>query len=229
MFALLGFGQNPYTIRINDLVMLDVIQNIILGISLAAPVGPVNVEVIKRGLKHGFFPAFLLSLGAASADTTYLLLIYFGLSNFINIPMVKTSIWIFGAIVLLYLGYQSIKEYFEKLDLEKSKVKTRRNSFAAGYMITISNPMTIVWWLGVFGAILSSTIQTVTKTTALLNSLTIIVGVVLWFFALSILLHWGKRFVNEKTMRCISIITGLILIGFGLYFGYNAVVIPTIS
>jgi len=125
-------GKNPYTTRINDLIMLDVIQKIILRISLAAPVGPVNVEVIKRGLKHGFFPAFLLSLDAASADTTYLLLIYFGLSNFINIPVVKTSIWIFGAIVLLYLGYQSINEYFEKLDLEKAKVKTRRKSFVAG-------------------------------------------------------------------------------------------------
>ncbi len=203
--------------------MLDVIRNIILGISLAAPVGPVNVEVIKRGLKHGFLPAFLLSLGAASADTTYLLLVYFGLSNFINIPIAKASIWIFGAIVSLYLGYQSIKEYFEKIDLEKPKVKTGRNSFVAGYMITISNPMTIVWWLGVFGAILSSTVQTVTKTTALLNSLAIIIGVVLWFFALSLLLHWGKRFVNEKTMQYISVIAGLILIGFGLYFGYNAI------
>ncbi len=207
--------------------MLNVIRNVILGLSLAAPVGPVNVEVIKRGLKHGFFPAFLLSLGAASADTTYLLVIYLGLSNFIYVPIVKTSIWIFGAIVLLYLGYQSIKEYFEKLDLEKSEVKTSRNSFVAGYMITISNPMTIVWWLGVFGAILPSSVQTVAKAIALLESLTIIIGVVLWFFALSILLHWGKRFVDEKTMKYVSVIAGFILIGFGLYFGYNAVVAPT--
>jgi threonine/homoserine/homoserine lactone efflux protein len=93
-------------------------------------------------------------------------------------------------------------------------------------MITISNPMTIVWWLGVFGAILSSTIQTVTKTTALLNSLAIIIGVVLWFFALSILLHLGKSFVNERTMKYVSVIAGIILIGFELYFGYNVVVMP---
>lgn len=207
--------------------MLDIIQNMILGISLAAPVGPVNVEVIRRGLKHGFFPAFILSLGAASADATYLLLVYFGLSNFINIPIVRTSIWALGAIVLLYLGWQGIKEYFEKIDLEKSKVKTSRNSFVAGYLITISNPMTIIWWLGVFGAILSSTAQAATRTTALFNNFAIIVGVVLWFFVLSILLHWGKRFVNEKTMRYISVIAGLVLIGFGLYFGYSAVVMPT--
>ena len=203
--------------------MLNIIQNIILGISLAAPVGPVNVEVIKRGLKNGFFPAFLLSLGAAAADTTYLLLIYFGLSNFINIPIVKTIIWFFGAIVLIYLGYLSAKEYFDKIDLQKSNPKASKNSFIAGYLITISNPMTIVWWLGVFGAIIGSSIQNAAKTIALLNSLTIIIGVILWFFSLSLLLHFGKRFINEKTMKYVSMIAGIILIGFGLYFGYNAI------
>lgn len=72
--------------------MTDIIRNIILGISLAAPIGPVNIEVIRRGLNFGFFPAFLLSIGAASADTTYLLLIYFGLSSFIKVPIIKTLI-----------------------------------------------------------------------------------------------------------------------------------------
>lgn len=203
--------------------MLSIIQNIILGISLAAPVGPVNVEVIKRGLKHGFLPAFLLSLGAAAADTTYLLLIYFGLSNFINIPVVKAIIWFFGAIVLLYLGYLSVKEYSDKINLKKSNPKASRNSFVAGYLITFSNPMTIVWWLGVFGAMVGSSIQNGSKTTALLSSLTIIIGVMLWFFSLSLLLHFGKRFVNEKTMKYVSLIAGIILFGFGLYFGYNAI------
>lgn len=171
--------------------MVDIIQEIILGISLAAPIGPVNVEVIRRGLRHGFLSALLLSLGAATADTTYLLLIYFGLSNFINIPLIKTSIWVFGAIVLLYLGCLSVKEYFDKIYFQKTNPKAGRNSFIAGYLITISNPMTIVWWLGVFGAIIGSSIQMVSKTAALLSSLTIIIGVILWFFIL-IAPFWKK-------------------------------------
>lgn len=207
--------------------MLDIFQSIILGISLAAPVGPVNVEVIRRGLKHGFFPAFMLSLGAASADATYSLLVYFGLASFITVPVVRSAIWILGAAVLIYLGWQNMRQYSEKIDLDQSEAKTSRNSFVAGYLITISNPLTVIWWLGVFGAILSSTAQTVTNTTALLNISAIISGVVLWFFALSMLLHWGKRFINEATMRYISVIAGLVLIGFGLYFGYNAVIMLT--
>lgn len=203
--------------------MLNIIQNITLGISLAAPIGPVNIEVIKRGLKYGFWPAFLLSLGAATADSTYLIVIYFGFYNLLDIPIVKTIIWFFGAIVLLYIGYLNIKEHFDKFDFQNADLKGSKNAFIAGYLITISNPMTIVWWLGIFGAVMGSSIQNAGKTVALLNSLTIIIGVVLWFFTLSLLLHWGKRFVNEKMMKYISTIAGVILIGFGLYFGYNAV------
>jgi threonine/homoserine/homoserine lactone efflux protein len=203
--------------------MLNIIQNILLGISLAAPIGPVNIEVIKRGLKYGFWPAFLLSLGAATADSTYLIVIYFGFYNLLDIPIVKTIIWFFGTIVLLYLGYLNIKEHFDKFEFQNADLKGSKNAFIAGYLITISNPMTIVWWLGIFGAVMGSSIQNASKTVALLNSMTIIIGVVLWFFTLSLLLHWGKRFVNEKMMKYISTVAGVVLIGFGLYFGYNAV------
>ena len=204
--------------------MLQILQNIILGISLAAPIGPANIAVIKRGLKYGFLPAFLVGLGVVSADTTYLLLIYFGLSNFINIPLVRIAIWIFGALVLFYLGYSSIKEYFGKINLEDSKIKEGSNSFVVGYMVNISNPMTIVWWVGVFGSILSTSIQNVSQTMALLNSLTILIGVLSWHSLVAVSLHWGRRLINESMMKYISLIFGVVLIGFGCYFGYNALI-----
>ena len=203
--------------------MTDIIRNIILGISLAAPIGPVNIEVIRRGLNFGFFPAFLLSIGAASADTTYLLLIYFGLSSFIKVPIIKTLIWVFGGFVLIYLGYQSIKNFKVKVKLNKSVPKIGKNSFITGYLITISNPMTIVWWIGVFGSILGTSIYNVSKTIALLNSLTIIIGVILWFFILSLVLHWCKSVFKEKHIKYVNLTAGIILVGFGLYFLYNAV------
>ena len=199
--------------------MLTIFSNIILGISLAAPVGPVNIEVIKKGLQYGFFPAFLTSLGAVSADTTYLILVYLGLAHFIAIPLVKGMIWCLGAVVLLYLGYGSVKTSSETLVTRDEKP---RNSFITGYMITISNPMTIVWWLGVFGSLLAS-MGDISRINAFLNSLTIVIGVVLWFLALSLLLHWGRRVVNETTTRYISVVAGIVLIGFGLYFGYNVI------
>lgn len=205
-------------------IMQDIFQNILLGILLAATVGPVTIEMIKRGLKQGFYSAFLLSLGTAAADSTYVLIISFGLSNLINIPTIRILLWLCGALVLLYLGYTNIREYSDKIDLQRSGIRAHKNSFIAGYLMAISNPIAIIWWLGVFGAAIVSTTQNVSSIAAFLSGMTIILGVVLGHFVLSLSLHFGKRFVNESTMRYVSLIAGFTLIGFGLYFGYNGVI-----
>ena len=204
--------------------MLHLVQNILLGVSLAAPIGPCNLAIIKRGLRYGFFPAILVGLGVVVADATYLLLIYFGLSHIINTPHVRTIIWFFGAVVLLYLGYRSVKEYFEEIRMEGSELKTGGNSFIIGFMVNISNPMSIVWWVGVFGSVISSSVHESSQTVALLNSSTILVGVMAWHSSVAALLHWGRRFVTVSMMRYVSLIFGFVLLGFSCYFCYNALI-----
>ena len=202
--------------------MIVLIQNIILGISLAAPIGPVNIEVIRRGMRFGFFSSFSVSLGAALADSTYLVLIYFGFTSLMS-PEIWSLIWVFGAAILIFLGYQSIRTSFKEIKLEMGSMSSKLvgNSFLSGYLITISNPMTIVWWIGVFGAIIGS-LHTASRIAGLLNCFAIILGVLIWFFCLSFTLHSGRKFINETKLRYISAVAGIFLIGFGLYFGYNA-------
>lgn len=194
------------------------LQNILLGVSLAAPIGPLNIEIIHRTLKQGIKAGILLSLGATAADVTYLLLVFFGITAFIDQPMVKTFIWLFGAIVLFYLGYQSAKEFWQKEKLKRVP-KKQRNSFLVGYAIAISNPIGIAWWLGVFGSVLATLPPGTPKLLALLYSSTLFIGVTAWEFGLALLVHRGKHYLNETVMRFISLGAGLVLIGFGVYFG----------
>jgi len=204
-------------------IILTLLKNIVLGISLAAPIGPVSAAAIKNGFKGGFLPALTTGLGAASADTTILLLIYLGLARFIEIPAVQLVIWIGGSAILIYLGVTTMFEKPPSLDAESGPKAPIAGAFASGYVIAISSPITIVWWLGVFGAILTDTVRTATKLEALLSSLTIVLGVILWFVFLGGLLHAGKRFVNEKTFRAVSATAGVVIIGFGVYFAWRAV------
>ena len=81
-----------------------------LGITLAAPIGPASVAVIRNGLFGGFLRAFLTGLGVTAADLTYLMVVFFGISEFTKIPLVKGIIWSIGALVLFYLGWQSIRD-----------------------------------------------------------------------------------------------------------------------
>jgi threonine/homoserine/homoserine lactone efflux protein len=204
--------------------MGDLIRNILLGISLAAPIGPSGVAVIQNGLTRGFLRAFITGVGVTMADATYLLLVYFGLSSFISIPLIKILIWALGALVLLYLGAQSLQEAAQRVDLDRAMVPATRNPLLVGYLVNISNPIAIVWWLGVFGSLLGTVANGATKTSALLSSSTILIGILLWHSTMSLLTQWGKRILNEKTAKYIAGIAGLALVLFGLRFAYYAVV-----
>jgi threonine/homoserine/homoserine lactone efflux protein len=65
--------------------MNEIVRNIFLGLSLAAPLGPSSVAVIQNGLKWGFQRALMTGIGVTLADTTYLLVVFFGLSGFMGI------------------------------------------------------------------------------------------------------------------------------------------------
>jgi threonine/homoserine/homoserine lactone efflux protein len=202
-----------------NLEKYSLLQNIILGLSLAAPIGPVNLEIIKRGLKSGFKQAFLTGAGAMSADTTYLTLIFFGLTSFLNIAFMKIILGIAGSIILIYLGLISAKEFFHKAAItENPPRRLFNNSFITGYVLAISSPMTIVWWTGVFGALFASQTNTTTNLSAFFSCFSILLGCFLWVFFLATALHWGKKIINEKIVGFISLIAGIFLIGFGFYF-----------
>jgi threonine/homoserine/homoserine lactone efflux protein len=203
--------------------MNEILRNILLGISLAAPLGPASVAVIQNGLKQGFQRAFLTGVGVTLADTTYLMLVFFGLSSFINAPIVKVLIWVFGSIILVYLGIQSLRDGTTSFVLEADIGPSSRSPLLAGYLINLSNPLAVIWWLGIFGSILSSAAAGGSRTSALMVSSTILAGILLWHSFIAFLTHWGKRFLNQKTIRFINILAGIVLILFGLRLAYLAI------
>ena len=205
--------------------MSDIPRNILLGIMLAAPIGPASLAVIQNGLRQGFLRAFLTGVGIISADATYLLIVFFGLASFINLSWIKALIWIFGTLVLLYLGIQSIRDGSRKLEFESGQAAVARNPWLVGYLINISNPLAIVFWLGIFGSLLGTTFTGSTRLEALLSSASILVGIFLWHSTMSFVSHWGRNLLNQKTVKVVSTIAGIALILFALRFGYNAALV----
>jgi threonine/homoserine/homoserine lactone efflux protein len=203
--------------------MNPILSNLLLGISLAAPLGPSGVAVIQNGLRHGFGRAFLTGLGVTLADATFLLAVYFGLSGFMDTPAARNLVWAFGALVLLYLGIQSIREALRGIDLEASTASTARNPLLVGYLVNISNPLSVVWWLGIFGSLLGASAGQAAKLEVLLLSGAILAGILLWHTSTSALTHWGKRYLNATTAKYVSLAAGAALILFGIRFAYNLV------
>ncbi|MEC0242100.1 LysE family transporter [Paenibacillus dokdonensis] len=198
------------------------ISHFLLGLSLAAPIGPINAAQIDRGIRGGFLHAWLVGLGAMLADGVFMLLVYFGVIHFLNIPFMKTFLLLFGFFILTYIGVESLISA-RKSDLEtRSSNESLLKSFSAGFVMSISNPLSILFWVGIYGSVLADMIAKYDAHGVLLYSSAIMGGIMLWDVVMALVASMFKRMLTKRLLAAISVISGLSLIGFGLYFGLEA-------
>ncbi|WP_068620254.1 LysE family transporter [Paenibacillus tuaregi] len=201
---------------------MDIFSCLMLGLSLSAPIGPINAAQLDRGIRGGFWPAWLLGLGAVIADIIYILLVYFGVVHFVNTPFMKSFLWLFGFFVLLYIGIESLITA-QKITLQENRsAESLSKSFVAGFFMSLSNPVSILFWLGIYGSLLAETAATYGPKDLLIFSAAVLSGVLLWDISMAGLASGFRKWLTVPLLKAISITSGLSLIGFGLYFGFEA-------
>ncbi|WP_246942070.1 LysE family transporter [Bacillus pinisoli] len=198
------------------------ISYIFLGLSLAAPIGPINAAQLDRGIKSGFFYAWIIGLGSVAADIVYMCAVYLGMVHFIEIPFVKAFLWLFGFFVLVYTGIESVLSAVNLQADDRGNANSYIKTFFTGFFMAISNPLTILFWLGIYGSILAKTSATLATDQLMLYSFAIILGLLIWDFAMAAVASSFRRLLTPQLLRTISVISGLSLIGFGAYFGLQA-------
>jgi len=195
---------------------------LLLGVSMAAPIGPVKTVLINKGLRSGFFHAWFFSLGAIGTDLLYMIAVYFGVAQFIGTPFVRTLLWSFGCFVLIYTGIENLLK-MGKIDLNiKLKKYTRlRHSMGAGFMLALLNPLTILFWLGIYGSIMA---KTKGGEEVILFSIAILLGIMIIDLFMSIVSSGARKLLSGPLLNVISLISSISMIAFGCYFGYQAYV-----
>lgn len=196
---------------------------IVLGFSLSIPVGAITIEMLKRGLRNGFMHAWFVGVGGMSADVLLMLLIYFGLANVLTGAIAQTAMWCFGFLVLVYLGISSIRDAFQSSEMQPSEHEggSLAGAFTSGFIIAITNPINIVFWIGIYGSVLA-TLKMAMGSEMLLRSSAIFIGIAIWDLVLAGIVHYGKAFTGQRFMKWFSVAAGVVLIGFGLSFGWMA-------
>ncbi|WP_404333138.1 LysE family transporter [Mesobacillus maritimus] len=199
------------------------VSYIFLGITLAAPIGPVNSARLDKGIKNGFWHAWIVGTGSMIADGIFMIMIYLGLVNFLDIPIIQIFLWLFGGFVLIYSGVESI------LGANKFSFDNRRQKdslfrcFLTGFIMSITSPLSILFWLGIYGSILAKTASSYGTGHLLVYSSMIFLGLAVWDILVAALTSGLRNYLNYKSLIIVSVLSGLSLIGFGLYFGYQGI------
>ena len=196
--------------------MIHFIKGFIIGIIMAAPVGPLAVLVIKRSLTKGYKEGLATSVGIALADGFYALIAALGLTAVSSFVLAKKEyLFMGGGILLILLGIRALKTA-PTLDTEVIKEKGFFPTLLQTSMLTLTNPMTIVTFIAAFAAAGFEGQQTVA--TAVLICLGVFMGSISWFMVMSIGAASLRKRITPYLLNLINTISGSLLVIFGLIF-----------
>lgn len=193
------------------------LKGLIIGLAIAAPVGPIGLLCIHRSLTHGFRMGLMTGLGAALADGLYGAVAGFGLTA-ISSLLISYQLWIraLGGIFLIYFG---IKLFFTN-PVDQSKDRNSEKSLlhtcGTTFFLTLSNPMTILSFVAIFAGLGIGTVHP-NASHAVMMVFGVILGSSLWWlmlsFSFSLILH--KR-ITESALQIINKISGGVIFLFGI-------------
>lgn len=203
--------------------MHTIIPYFLLGISLAAPIGPVKATLLNLGIKNGFFHAWFFSLGAIATDLTYMFLVYIGIGRFIEYPFIQSILWSFGCFVLLYTGIENLLTMHKvKLDSNFKRMIRLRHAFLSGFLIALLNPLTILFWLGIYGSVLLGGSNKLNDFQIGMYSISILLGILLVDFIMASISSGSRKLLSKNFLNTVSAVSSISMIGFGIHFGILA-------
>jgi len=196
----------------------------LLGLSVAAVLGPINILAIRTGLQRGFRAAFLVGLGATVADGLYVLLAALGAAALVGREDVRILLWLLGSGMLAYLGGSGLRQSLRRLVLLEGEpaAGTAWRTFLGSLAATLGNPMTVASWAAVFGGLYAGMLETVTAGLALRLVAGVAAGTFTWFTALAVALQVGRPLVTPTALRGISLASSVTLLGFAAWFAWQA-------
>ena len=190
------------------------LRGLVIGLSIAAPVGPIGVLCIRRTLTEGRRIGLLTGLGAASADAIYGYVAGFGLV-FISSVMVSQQIWlrIIGGLFLCFLGFKTL------LSRPAEKAATTRRyghaeAYVSTFFLTLTNPMTILSFLAIFAGLGLSGGSYVSAGLLVLG---VFSGSALWWLLLSGLVSAFRSGFDAHRLQWVNRISGMIILAFGVF------------
>ena len=196
------------------------IKGLIIGFSVAAPVGPIGVLTIKRTLTEGRTSGFVTGMGAAMADAIYGAIAGFGLTA-ISSFLLTQAFWmkLVGGLFLIFLG---VKFFMSQPATKAANLDNKGllNNFISTFFLTLTSPVTMLSFLAIFAGLgLGATKADYISSMTLVSG--VFLGSALWWFILSAIVSAFRHKITSERLVWVNRFSGLILGSFGLFALYS--------
>ena len=198
-------------------------SGIIIGLVVAAPIGPVNLICIRRTLAYGPVNGFFSGLGAALGDGVFAIVTAFGLTAISQlIEGYSSPLRLIGGLMLLGFGIHIFNSDVSVLgDAHGPQGRDHGSSslirtIASTFALTITNPATLFGFAALFTGLGSLAGGEATFLDAALTVIGVIAGSTLWWFTVTTIVGIFHRHIDASVMQNINRVFGLSVTGFGV-------------
>jgi threonine/homoserine/homoserine lactone efflux protein len=190
-------------------------KGVIIGFSIAAPVGPIGVLCIRRTLADGRQIGLVTGLGAATADAAYGGVAGFGLTA-ISGFLVGQRLWL-GFLGGLFLCYLGVRTFISEPAGRAAEVRGSGlfSAYLSTLFLTLANPMTILSFAAVFAGFGLGASPDYLSAIKLVAG--VFIGSAFWWLLLSNGVALFRSRVSAGWMRAINRLSGGVILAFGLY------------
>jgi threonine/homoserine/homoserine lactone efflux protein len=190
------------------------IQGIIIGLTLAVPVGPISLLCIQRTIADGRLHGIFSGLGVATADSFYAAITVLGLTVISGLIIAQHSLFRFLAgIILILIGIRIFMSAPAGVSA-KSEHETYLKDYLSMVAIAIANPLTLVFFLVILPGL-----GVVIHGFSLLPAMEFVAGVffgsTLWWIILCGSVGSVRSHISAKNLGLINRVSGLLITCFG--------------
>jgi threonine/homoserine/homoserine lactone efflux protein len=196
------------------MVFACLFKGIIVGFSLAAPVGPIGLLCVRRTLAHGGWRGFVVGLSSASADVVYAIIAAFGVT-LISDFVAGHQQWLrlVGGIFLLALGFYIFRSR-PVTHVPSKWINREARVYFSTLLLALANPLTLFAYAGALSGIGIENIRSDRIYLAVLV-VGVFLGSLLWSSLLTTLARIFKEKISTRGLGIVNKVAGSLLMLFG--------------
>lgn len=194
-----------------------IFKGIKIGMLLQFAIGPMCLMVFNTSATYGIFLGLSLVLAIAIVDSIYIALSGFGVAAIINKDKIKFIVKILGCMILILFGANTIAGAFDISLLPSITLfsdLSGKSIFLQGLLLTASNPLTIIFWSGVFSTQIIE--NNYNKSQLFFFGLGCVLSTLCFLSVIAFLGTLISEFITQMTIQILNIMVGVIVIYFGI-------------
>lgn len=200
------------------------ISSFILAIAFCAPPGVITAETVRRGAARGFVPALFVQFGSLVGDTTWAIIALTGLAFLVQNNAAKVILSLIGILLMLKLAWDAIRDARSGKELDAlAASNSTRGDFANGAVLSLGNPMNIVFWTGLGTTVFASISGRPAPVHFAIFFAGFLLGALAWCFIMAGLVAFGRKFLTPTFFRWVNVTCGVAIGFFALQLAWKLV------